>query len=576
MEWFKNLRIKSKLLLYFAITSVFTIFLAVLAVVTVNRLDNRYTYLLNFPQKNLEYLMNIDKNCSDMRRATTAIMLNANNEQVIDGYWKQYEEAYANAVECAGRYIENNDLETFRDEAILSQNNEIMKTILLNLEEYRSYVSRGTEEARSMRDFDTVNTIFLEGAPIIMEVVDTLEELIPQATTHTNNVSDSNTREKNAYILFFMIIALLIVVASTVVALYFSGQISNPMTALTTFMKRAGGTGAIRLTETDLEQIDKYSRNNDEIGQCIASVASFVEHIISVSNQLEIIADGDLTVQYDLLSDDDVMGLSLKQMVENLNVIFYDIKASAIQVSGGSKLIANGAQALAQGSTEQASSLEELSASIGDVAEKSKRNAKIANEAADLSNTIRNSAENGNIHMNQLMHAVEEISDAGKQIERVIKVIDDIAFQTNILALNAAVEAARAGQQGKGFAVVADEVRNLAAKSALAAKDTGTLIDNSIEKADFGLNTAIETLSSLQEIIIGIGHSAEIAEQIARYSDEQMEAITHINSSIDEVTLVVQHNSATAEESAAASEQMSEQSNLLEQMMARFNLKGLH
>jgi methyl-accepting chemotaxis protein len=245
-----------------------------------------------------------------------------------------------------------------------------------------------------------------------------------------------------------------------------------------------------------------------------------------------------------------------------------------VQVSAGSKQLSDGAQSLAQGSAEQAATIEELSAAISDITDKTKRNTNIAREAAELSGTIRGNAEKGSAQMAEMIEAVREINDASGQISRVIKVIDDIAFQTNILALNAAVEAARAGQHGKGFAVVAEEVRNLAAKSADAAKDTGGLIENSIGKANFGLQIAVETGDSLKEIVEGINRSAEIVTQIAGASDEQAAAIGQINNGIDQVARVVQQNSATAEQSAAASEEMSGQSEILEQLIEQFQLKN--
>ena len=238
-----------------------------------------------------------------------------------------------------------------------------------------------------------------------------------------------------------------------------------------------------------------------------------------------------------------------------------------------SRQIADGSQALAQGSTEQAASIDRLSLSIGEIADKTKANAEMADRAASLANTIKQNAEKGSLQMDEMTSAVRDINAASQSISKVIKAIDDIAFQTNILALNAAVEAARAGQHGKGFAVVAEEVRNLAGKSAEAAKDTGALIANSMEKAELGARIADETAASLAEIVSGINESSQIVSEIAKSSEEQSIGIAEINHGIDQVAQVVQQNSATAEQSAASSAEMSDKSAILDNLVTQFQNK---
>jgi len=388
-------------------------------------------------------------------------------------------------------------------------------------------------------------------------------------------LKSSDTLYKTMLTLIIAVLAAAIII-SLLLAVYISGLISKPLITLSNFMRRAGTTGEITIHAEEAESIAKYSRIKDEIGHTITNSAAFVKHITAIADELKTVAGGDLTSDFEVLSENDVMGKSLQHLVENLNDMFNEINTSTEQVSTGSGQIAEGAQALAQGSTEQAASIQQLSAAISDIAHKTKDNADKAADAANLAHTIRDCAEKGSHQMDEMMSAVKEINTASHSISQVIKVIDDIAFQTNILALNAAVEAARAGQHGKGFAVVAEEVRNLAAKSAEAAKDTGELIQNSMEKAEYGAKIANETSASLNEIVNGINESNQLIEDIATSSEEQSRSITQINVGIDQVAQVVQQNSATAEESAAASEEMSGQSDVLQQLIAQFKLSDVH
>ena len=371
-------------------------------------------------------------------------------------------------------------------------------------------------------------------------------------------------------IITFVVILL---IATPVLLVFIRKRVSAPLAVLSRFMAKAGSTGDISLTQEDIESITKSSRVNDEIGQCIGSAAGFVKHVADVSEVLEAIASGDLSHEVELLSDIDLMGLALQHTIENLNMMFGEINSSTDQVSIGSSQIAEGAQSLAQGSTQQAASIQVLSSSVSQIANKTRVNADTACKAADLADTIKSSAEKGSMHMDEMVKAVGEISDASLQINKVIKIIDEIAFQTNILALNAAVEAARAGQHGKGFAVVADEVRRLATRSAEAARDTSVLLDNSMSKAQLGVQIAEETAASLSEILSNITQSNLLVAEIAKSSEEQSQGIEQINMGIDHVSQVVQQNCATAQESAAASEEMRSQSALLQQLIMQFKLK---
>ncbi len=265
---------------------------------------------------------------------------------------------------------------------------------------------------------------------------------------------------------------------------------------------------------------------------------------------------------------------SINNIADSLNIVLGDINNSAEQVAAGTQQVSAGSQALSQGATEQASAIEELTTSLSDIAGQTKQNAVNAGQANELAMVAMDNAIAGNAQMKEMQTAMAGINEASTNISRIIKVIDEIAFQTNLLALNAAVEAARAGQHGKGFAVVAEEVRNLAQRSAAAAKETTSMIEESVKKTKEGTKMADETARALTQIVNGVEKATGLVGEIAKASNEQATAVAQVNKGIEQVSQVVQTNSATAEESAAASEELSGQAALLKDMVRRFSLRG--
>jgi len=287
---------------------------------------------------------------------------------------------------------------------------------------------------------------------------------------------------------------------------------------------------------------------------------------------LEKVADGDLTVEVSARGENDRIGRAIFDMLDSLNKMFVNISQSAYQVASSSKQIADGAQSLAQGSTEQASAVEQLSSSITQI------NGMAQDNVTTAAAALEEVQESGRLmgvcteQMNQMLTAMKAIDDKSKDILKTTKVIDDIAFQTNILALNAAVEAARAGQHGKGFAVVADEVRNLASKSAEAAKETASLLESSSQSVEAGSHI-VELVNDSLRAAADLGQkNAEKIASVHSISASQSNAMAQITTGIDQVAQVIHLNSATAEESAAAAEEMSGQSAMLQELISHLKL----
>ncbi len=560
--WFVNLKISKKLIIGFLLIAALGVLIGVVGIINLARITNSEQITYDKCTVGIQKAYECQNDLMELGTMRRDLYIYYDTDR------KLYIDQMSDKLADLDKQIEDYRLTIMDDQD--QQNFDAMTSVY---EQYKKDIQTLLEAARSGVTSKEINQLIKDMRQSSADIVATFETLTAyKDAVAAQSLYDNVAESRMAVYVMLGVIAAAVIIA-VLLGRYISGTISKPMQKFAAFAEllAVGDVNADKV----IDEKDKllYLRK-DEVGVLAGSFDRVIASTMEQAEKAEAIASGDLTTDIKIRSEFDILGRALSELVEKFHNLAVSIITSADQVDSGAKLVADTSTSLSQGAAEQASSIEELTASLEEITSQTTQNAENARNANDLSHGIKSSAEAGNSRMTEMLRAMNEISVASDNIGKIIKVIEDIAFQTNILALNAAVEAARAGQHGKGFAVVADEVKTLAGKSAQAAQETTELINGSIKKVEAGTRIARETADALSDIISGIAREVDLVESIAMASNEQASALEQVNQAIMTVSEVVQGNAATSEESAAASEELSSQADSLKECVSVFKVKN--
>lgn len=556
----KNLQIKTRLLGGFVTVIILSVIITIIAIFSLSHTRGNYNSVINGSIHHTTTLIKARLHSNMMGKYVRDMILEDNNTN-LQTYEKKFREAQA-SLEEEINLLKTHYGQTYNE---INQYSDKLTTWISEADRVILYRQSGAD--------DEALTLLRESCiPLLAESAAIAEQFEDLLNMEEEKVLENTI--KTAEVLELLIIILLIVSAiiSFAFAVFLTRNITEPIKEVQMVAKK--------MSEGDLsghityESADIIGQLADDVRFSLKTLASYIADINLVMGEM---ANGNFTVHLSESFQGEFKDIenSINKLLNGMSNTILKVNEMSGRVSANAEQVSSGSQALAQGATEQASSVEELSATITEISQQITKNAEHAKEASKKSQTAGNQIDISNEQMHEMMKAMGEIIDKSQEISKIIKTIDDIAFQTNILALNAAVEAARAGTAGKGFAVVADEVRNLAGKSGEAASSTTVLIEDTVKAVENGSKIAEETAKTLEEAVSVTKEVVTLIDTIADASEKQATAVGNVTVGVDQISAVVQTNSATSEQSAAASQELSAQASDMRRLMMQFKCEGM-
>lgn len=555
---FKNMKIGTRLLIGFGFVLVLVIGSMIVTSIGTSKIAKNLETFYNesYNVSNLTYDMKLELHEAESSLFKCTMY---SDKAIVNEHIAKVEESLKGLDELYNKIVQK-----YPNSEILKEYSEIMA-------QTPSITESIFEDLRNNMKSRAIKSINEKFIPLTDQAESSLDNFFLDLNSTATNFVDNASSFSRTQIIIIIVLVILNIAFILSLCIILTRSIVKPISEI----KSAISSLSIGKLDSNItyESKNELGELADDMRKTLKALSGYISNI---SYTLGEISKNNLNVAVDMdyIGDFSPIKYSMEEIISSLNNTIELIGDSAEQVTNGSEQVSGGAMLLSQGATEQASAIQQLSASIAEVSEQVIKNAENAKNASDISAVASKEVENGNKLMIQMTEAMEEIGRASGEIEKIIKTIDDIAFQTNILALNAAVEAARAGSAGKGFAVVADEVRNLAGKSSESAKNTTALIENAIKAVENGTKIAEQTAKSLHMIVEGAKQSTSLIDKIAEASKEQSSSIEQISLGVEQISVVVQTNSATAQESAASSEELSGQAQILKELVSRFTLKN--